>query len=413
MRNIFLTFFYCLLFLSQSCKSDKTVNEDKVVLQKIAKNVFSETTYSYVNSETGDTVINLISSNYSPNLKIQSPYNEWKYWNGVLGIAMLELYDFFEEEKYRDFSTKNMEFVFNGLKYFEDGFSEEENPWHYPFGLIYRLEILDDFGAEAANLLEVQNIENKKIYADYIQKFSNTLKSKVLKHTDGTLVRDFPEEYTLWADDLYMSVPFLARLGHYQKDDSYFKEAVFQVNSFHDKLFSEPDGLYYHCWYTTSQKNGGAYWGRANGWVMVAKANLIEFLPQGHPSREEIIALLKKQIEYIAQYQSESGLWHQLLNKPDSYLETSCSAMFTYSIAKAVNEGWIDPKFKETAIKGWEGIKTHIDNNGLVKGICVGTGIGNDLQFYYDRPTELNDIHGLGAVLMAGIEVIKLKDNAK
>ena len=81
--------------------------------------------------------------------------------------------------------------------------------------------------------------------------------------------------------------------------------------------------------------------------------------------------------------------------------------MFTYSIARAVNEGWIDEKYIDYAKKGWEGIKSKITDDGLVKGICVGTGIGNDLDFYYNRPTEINDIHGLGAVIMAGLEVVK------
>jgi rhamnogalacturonyl hydrolase YesR len=83
--------------------------------------------------------------------------------------------------------------------------------------------------------------------------------------------------------------------------------------------------------------------------------------------------------------------------------------MFTYAIAKAVNNGWIDENFKTIAQAGWEGIKTKIQPDGQVKDICVGTWIKNDLVFYYKRPTQLNDIHGLGAVILAGTEILKLK----
>ena len=84
------------------------------------------------------------------------------------------------------------------------------------------------------------------------------------------------------------------------------------------------------------------YWGRANGWVMVATAELLELLPQDHPDRAALIDILRKHAEGVATQQSGSGLWHQMLDRPDSYLETSCSAMFTYSMAKGVNRGWLN-----------------------------------------------------------------------
>ena len=58
------------------------------------------------------------------------------------------------------------------------------------------------------------------------------------------------------------------------------------------------------------------------------------------------------------------------------------------------------------------GLKDHkITPDGQIKDICVGTGIENNMVFYYNRPARLNDTHGLGAVIDAGIEVIKLKKN--
>jgi rhamnogalacturonyl hydrolase YesR len=85
--------------------------------------------------------------------------------------------------------------------------------------------------------------------------------------------------------------------------------------------------------------------------------------------------------------------------------------MFVYCIARAVNEGWIDPRYGSIAIHGWEGLKTYkITDDGQLKDVCVGTGIEDNLVFYYHRPARLNEKHGLGAVLEAGIEITRLKN---
>jgi len=111
----------------------------------------------------------------------------------------------------------------------------------------------------------------------------------------------------------------------------------------------------------------------------------------------------------IARYQGGDGLWHQLLDKTDSYLETSCSAMFAYTVARAVNKGYIEPRYASIALRGWEGVMSKILSDGQVEGVCAGTGVSDDLVHYYRRPTPLNDIHGIGAVILAGVEILQLK----
>ena len=106
-------------------------------------------------------------------------------------------------------------------------------------------------------------------------------------------------------------------------------------------------------------------------------------------------------------------MWHQLIDKPSSYLESSATAMFVYSIARAVNEGWINPGYAGVAIEGWKGLVQNFTGDGQVDNICIGTGIEDQIKFYFDRPTRLNDIHGLGAVLLAGAEMIRLNTNMK
>ena len=202
-------------------------------------------------------------------------------------------------------------------------------------------------------------------------------------------------------------------MGKLTGDKKYFDEATKQVFNFDKYLWDENTGLYYHCWFNDVKKNGVARWGRANGWMMVAKVELISHLPENYPQKNALIENLIKQIIGVSRYQGENGLWHQLLDKSDSYYETSCSAMFVYSIAKAINSGWLDKRYSSIAKIGWKGIASKVNNLGEVEGICAGTGIENDLRFYYQRPTPHNDIHGLGAILLAGIEVELMFKNLK
>jgi rhamnogalacturonyl hydrolase YesR len=144
--------------------------------------------------------------------------------------------------------------------------------------------------------------------------------------------------------------------------------------------------------------------------MMMAQVHLLRFLPDDYPKRDTIIKNLEKQIVGVSRYQGRNGLWYQLLDKSDSYEESSCTAMFVYSIAKAINEGWIDNRYASIALEGWNGLKKYvITPEGQMKNVCVGTGIKNDLIFYYERPAVTDDTHGTGALLEAGIEIIKLK----
>jgi len=103
-------------------------------------------------------------------------------------------------------------------------------------------------------------------------------------------------------------------------------------------------------------------------------------------------------------------MWHQLLDKPDSYLESSVTAMYVYTVAKAVNEGWISKRFITIAQRGWDALSKKVTPDGQIPDICIGTSVEEDISYYYNRPRELNDTHGLGAFLMAGAEMIRAKD---
>jgi unsaturated rhamnogalacturonyl hydrolase len=180
------------------------------------------------------------------------------------------------------------------------------------------------------------------------------------------------------------------------------------VIGFHRHLFDERAGLMYHDWYSDTGRPGVAFWGRANGWALMAQVELLDRLPPDHPARDTLVALFRRHVAGLARYQDTTGLWHQLLDRDDSYLETSASAMFTYAIARGVQRGYLDPGYAVVARRGWKGVLSRIRPDGEIEGTCTGTGVSDDLANYYRRPTPLNDVHGIGAVLLAGNEVLRL-----
>ncbi len=101
------------------------------------------------------------------------------------------------------------------------------------------------------------------------------------------------------------------------------------------------------------------------------------------------------------------------MNRPDSYLETSCTGFFTYGIARSVNRGWIDKSYAKYAEKGWQGVVSRVRPDGKIEGICRGTEVGFTLQFYYDRPTPFNDPRGIGGILFAGTEIYLMNKQSK
>jgi rhamnogalacturonyl hydrolase YesR len=95
-------------------------------------------------------------------------------------------------------------------------------------------------------------------------------------------------------------------------------------------------------------------------------------------------------------------------------LETSASAMFVYSIAHAINQGWISPvSYGAVAQAGWAGVASRVNGKGEVEGTCIATTFASDNVYYYNRPASAYASHGYGPVLLAGAEMIRLIQNPK
>lgn len=396
-----------LLAIASSTWAQTQPNTEEI-MRKVADNIIQSTSFKFVNTKTGEKFESTKGKDTTNDVKAESKFNKWMYVNGVLTVGMVRLSEVLKDQKYSDYPRRNFSFIFDNLPYFKKMFDAGANrPEYRP---VFRIGSLDDCGSMGAGLLDVYAFDKRKDYLDYLQRVGDHIINIQSKFPDGTLARNGPRKMTLWADDLYMSVPYLARMGKLTGDKKYFDFAIDQVEKFNKYIFDETTGLYFHTFYNDENMNGVARWGRCNGWVALAQVELLNNLPANHPKRPELIKLLLRQIVGFSRYQDISGMWHQVLDRPDSYQEASVTAMYVYTIAKAVNEGWINKRFISIAQNGWAALATKVTANGEVQDICIGTSVEEDIRYYYNRPKEANDTHGLGAFLMAGAEIIRAKD---
>jgi unsaturated rhamnogalacturonyl hydrolase len=403
MRTIILLLSFFSFFSSQA---QTRSTED--ILRKVAGNIMQSTSFQFVHGKTGEKFASTKGKDTSVQVRAESRFNKWQYVNGVLTVGMLRLSEVLKDPVYSDYSRKNFSFIFDNLGYFKKIYTGGSQSVEYR--PVFRMGSLDDCGSMAAGLLDVYAFDKRPDYLEYLQRVGDYIINKQVRFDDGTLARNGPRKMTLWADDLYMSVPYLARMGKLTGDPKYFDFAIKQVEQFNRYIYDSTTGLYFHTYFNDENMNGVARWGRCNGWVALAQAELLHYLPANHPKRNVLTKLLLRQIVGFSRYQDSSGMWHQVLDRPESYPESSVTAMFVYTVARAVNEGWINRRFITIAQNGWEALSKKVTVDGQVPDICIGTSVEEDLQYYFSRPKALNDTHGLGAFLMAGAEMVRAKD---
>ncbi|HUE37365.1 MAG TPA: glycoside hydrolase family 88 protein [Candidatus Acidoferrum sp.] len=240
---------------------------------------------------------------------------------------------------------------------------------------------------------------------EVVDRIADWVVHKQERMPDGTLWRQRIMGGTVWPDDLYMGGVFLVRWGVYNHDQKFVDDAAQQI--IHQAaLEQDADGLWFHGYFVAQKQHAPFKWGRGNGWVTVTLVETLSAMDENDPLRPQLIDILRKQIDGLKKVQAADGMWRQVLDKPDLWEETSCTAMFAYGIARAVNRGWIDPDNMLVARKAFAGIAKNVTEDGVVKGTCQGTNIGMDPDYYINRSRPDDDPHGRGPVLLAGTEIL-------
>jgi len=334
------------------------------------------------------------------------------YTMGVVHSGMLLAHQVTGDESFAAYTRRQLQLIADRLPFFRQAVANGAPASRETFGAIIATRSLDDSGSMCAALIKARREGIGPDLHSVIDHWSHYIAREQFRLADGTLARQRPQPESVWADDLYMSVPALAQMGALTGDRAWFDDAVQQALQYHRYLWDPRVRLYAHGKHMNQPLSLDLYWARANGWAMLASVELLDVLPEDYPGRDEVLANLREHIQSVAQLQSGSGLWHQMLDKTDSYLETSASAMFVYAMARAINAGWIAPvSYGSVAQAGWMGLTTRVNQRGQVEGTCVGTTLASDNVYYYNRPQSVHATHGYGPVLLAGAEMIRLMRN--
>ncbi|KAB4456585.1 glycosyl hydrolase [Bacteroides thetaiotaomicron] len=205
----------------------------------------------------------------------------------------------------------------------------------------------------------------------------------------------------LWIDDMYMIPVIQTHAYKVTGELKYVERAAKEMAMYLDEL-QRTNGLFYHA------PDVPYFWGRGNGWVAAGMAEVLRYLPESSPYHLPIVRGFQTMMASLKNYQTEEGMWRQLIDKPDCWVETSGSAMFTYAFIMGVKYGWLPVKeYGEATRRAWLAMLTYINSNDKVREVCVGTNKKNDMQYYYDRPRNTGDYHGHAPYLWCTVALLE------
>jgi len=222
--------------------------------------------------------------------------------------------------------------------------------------------------------------------------------------------RDLTFQTRMWIDDMFMITAAQAQAYRATGDRKYIDRAAREMVVYLDEL-QKSNGLFYHA------PDVHYFWGRGDGWMAVGMAELLRSLPDDAKERPRIMAGYKLMMDSLLKYQDEKGMWHQLIDDPQSWPETSSTGMFAFAFITGVKSGWLDERtYGPAARKAWLGLTDYINENADVREVCEGTNkhnpkdpkMGKDGRAYYlNRKRNIGDMHGQAPVLWCATALLR------
>lgn len=332
------------------------------------------------------------------------PAHRWHYHQGVFLCGMELLWEAVQEDRYIEY-----------IREYVDDLVDQQGNFYFA---------RDELDAVQAGLLLFKLLERtgEAKYRIAAEKLRNLLLT-LNKTSEGGYWHKDKYPYQMWLDGLYMAGVFSLKYATAFGEPELRQTVLHQERLMRKHMKDERTGLLYHAWDESRRmpwadpKTGCSpeFWSRSLGWYGLALSQFLDELPADEPGREELASALHDFVNALIRYQDpESGLWYQVVDKgdrPDNWLETSGSCLFVYSIVKAVQLGIVGEDALNAAKKGYEGLIRVVEwdekDRFVMPDICIGTSAG-DYDNYVTRPKVKNDLHGVGAFVMACVELESL-----
>lgn len=236
--------------------------------------------------------------------------------------------------------------------------------------------------------------------------------------------------HQMWLDGIYMGSPFLAKYAANFDEPALFDDVANQILLMDKYGYSEETGLYHHAWDESHEQKWADpetglstnYWGRSIGWFAMALVDVLDYLPENHAKRKDIIVIAQKLAKGIQRYQTSEGVWYQVVDqgtREGNYLESSASGMFAYFLLKGAEKGYLDTDDLAAGKKAYEGmlaefIKEEPDGSISITNVCGVAGLGGNpyrdgsFEYYVGEEIRVNDPKGVGPFILASLQYEQL-----
>jgi unsaturated rhamnogalacturonyl hydrolase len=348
------------------------------------------------------------------------PQLKWDYCHGLELQAMLDVYDRYGDEKIYRYALAYADTMVNVdgsiKKYRVEEYSlDRVNPGKFLFR-IYEQTKEDKYRIALALLRSQLDTHPRNADGGFWHK------------------QVYPNQ--VWLDGVYMGAPFYAEYAYRNDRVNDYQDVIFQFLMAARHTYDAKNNLFRHAcdvsrkeqWADPVTGQSQHSWGRAMGWYAMAFVDALDFIPKHEAGRDSMLTVFNSLAEMIKQRQDEkSGVWYQVLDRSgdaDNYLESSCSAMFTYALFKGVRKGYLNRSYLTTAIKGYQGIMKQfieVDDNGLVSitRACAVAGLGGknyrmgDYNYYINEPIRTNDAKAVAPFILASLEWEQLQEDER
>lgn len=293
----------------------------------------------------------------------------------------------------------------------------------------YKMSLYNMDRIQGGNFLILMNdIHPQPQYLTAIETLREQLRQQP-RTSEGGFWHKQVYEHQMWLDGLFTGTTFYARYAAWKPEPEAWSDIANQF-AVVDKHTRKPNGLNHHGWDESRQMAwadpetgcSAETWGRAEGWYVMALCDVLELMPADRAERTELQAILTRVMEALMAVQDpETHLWYQVPDRggdEGNYLESTCSAMYAYAMAKGVRLGVLPETYREQAklvIESLQANKLRTNPDGTLSLIdcCAVAGLGGNpfrdgtYDYYIHERICADDPKGVAPLILACIELSK------